>query len=161
MSSDFQEQWIPYEGGAVPRFEGDGGPKIWVRVGGVAALGAFLLLVFAPVLGQLTESSPQSGANSCRANLQDIGVALESYTRDSGRSPDGLASLVPEYLSVLPECPQSGRVSYGLETGPGAPYNANNDDNYYFVYCVGENHRGAHLPPNHPQLNSTVGLLDR
>lgn len=46
---------------------------------------------------------------TCKANLRNLGTALEMYSTDiQGRYPQTLAQVAPDYLKALPTCPSSG-----------------------------------------------------
>ncbi len=51
-----------------------------------------------------------SGTSACKSNLKNIGTALEMYSSDhGGEYPPSLATLSPEYLKRIPECPLAGQ----------------------------------------------------
>lgn len=95
--------------------------------------------------------------NECCGNVRVVARALDSYSADhDGHYPNELGMLVPEYLQQLPRCSVSGTVTYQMDTGPRASRNTRDLQDYYYVYCAGENHLDAGVPPNHPGLESTA-----
>jgi hypothetical protein len=67
-----------------------------------------------------------SGTSACKSNLKNIGTALEMYSSDhGGEYPPSLATLSPEYLKRIPECPLAGQdtysPSYNLSWAPTLP----------------------------------------
>lgn len=86
---------------------------------------------------------------------------MEMYSTDwVGLYPTGgMASLTPNYLKTIPECPQGG--TYIMEQGKSAKYNTQSYEDYYFVYCKGDAHTSISVPANYPQYNGIVGLIER
>ena len=87
----------------------------------------------------------------CKENLRTLAVAMENYSSEhDGHYPPELKYLVPNYVESLPRCPASGTISYQMEWGPEAPHNTRAFQDYYFLYCAGENHMVNGLPANYP-----------
>ena len=98
--------------------------------------------------------------STCKTNLVNLATALEMYSSDhQGKYPQNLNQLVPNYIRTLPECP--GSLGYFAEFGPGAAYNSDGYDDYYFLQCTGDAHRDSNLPRNYPQYDGIQGLIDR
>ncbi len=101
-------------------------------------------------------SRAQGQVTACKANLKNIGTALEMYAHDGGgRFPTVITDLTPNYLKMIPTCPS---VGYGTYRGGFA--SASNPDAYTFV-CSGDNHAGVGLSTHYPQYNSAQGLIER
>ena len=87
------------------------------------------------------------------------------YSSDwEGKYPSSLSQLTPKYLKTIPECPAAGSVTYKSLIGPGTAYNtgtANGFQDYYFIYCGGENHAAVSVPENYPQYDGISGLIER
>lgn len=99
---------------------------------------------------------------ACKSNLKNMGTAMEMYSTDfGGKYPRYMSRLTPNYLKTIPECPSAGTATYHMTFGPMAPYNTKNYQDYYFIDCTGENHLTISLPPDYPQYNGIVGLIER
>lgn len=92
---------------------------------------------------------------------------MEMYSTDNrGKyATGGKAFLTPNYLKTLPECPGAGTDTYRLTSGPGALYNTQAYQDYYLIVCEGRyhpcsRHRDCDFPPNYPQYNGIVGLVE-
>lgn len=128
----------------------------------------FTLLSTAVVIG-LTLLLPnfircrcQSSLTACKANLKNIGTALEMYSSDNGCYPKELSGLTPDYLKTIPKC------------STGKPYQASISSGAYQVTCSGGWHgrgglTGTHstashtqvkTAPNSPAYSSSEGLLE-
>lgn len=58
----------------------------------------------------------------CKANLKNLGSALEMYSQDwEGLYPRDLALLTPNYIKTIPECPEAMAVTYGYRPEIRAP----------------------------------------
>lgn len=116
-------------------------PRLWDR----ASIGKMSVSTRARAQGTLT---------ACKSNLKNIGTALEMYSTDhGGRFPTSLAQLTPNYLKVIPTCPNAGRDTYS------AGYRSSIDPDDYMVCCSGDNHRGQGLQANQPSYSATSGLI--
>jgi hypothetical protein len=128
------------------------------------AIGAATLAGAAVLIPNFVRARAQGQATSCKSNLKVIGTALEMYSTDySGRYPDKLDLLIPNYLRYIPECPAAGADTYSehFQTGPDAPGNSAGYQDYYHVECHGHFHKSAGIPENYPQYNGIEGLLTR
>lgn len=98
---------------------------------------------------------------ACKANLRDIGTALEMYSTDwSGKYPTSTTLLTPNYLKTIPDCPAAANT-YVVTFGPTAPMNPDSYEDYYYVECRGENHLHVSVTGNYPAYNGVVGLIER
>lgn len=122
-----------------------------------------VLLFWLVVMVSAIRSRPRgSQLTACKSNLKNIGTALEMYSTDwSGRYPTSESLLTPNYLKTLPTCPSGDDTAYSFEFGPGATYNTQSFQDYYFVYCTGDNHKNVSVPANYPQYSGIVGLIER
>lgn len=119
---------------------------------------ALVIVVVPPMFVRCSGGS--APLNICKNNLKNIGTALEMYSCDwSGHYPRNLETLVPEYLSVLPECPAAGYVTYRATFGAAAPTNPEGFQDYYYLECAGQNHDG--LAPNEPYYDGLRCVLGR
>jgi len=101
-------------------------------------------------------TTQKSTVLSCEFNLKNIGTALEMYSTDnSGRYPTALSQLTPNYLRIIPTCPQAHRNTYSQ-----AFVSASNPD-AYTVICQGSYHDKAGLKTNFPQYTSVRGLINQ
>ena len=114
----------------------------------IAILAAILVpnLIRARSRGQLT---------ACTSNLRNIGTAVEMYNVDSsGRYPNNLNILTPNYLKTIPTCPTAGSDtysgSYAFTILPDA----------FEVFCQGSFHSGF-TDVNYPRFNAAQGLVER
>lgn len=126
--------------------------------GGMVAVGGVGAAILVP---NFIRARSQGQLSACKSNLKNLGTAMEMYATDnSGKYPDDMAKLTPEYLRDIPECPAAGRVSYALYTGLKAPGNESNSEDYYYFECQGENHAGHGLAENFPAYSALMGLLE-
>lgn len=87
---------------------------------------------------------------------------MEMYSTDySGRYPSSLNLLTPNYLKTIPECPAAESVTYQLQTGPKAPFNEMQFEDYYHLQCSGEHHASVSVPTDYPMYTSDIGLIER
>lgn len=115
-------------------------------------LGMAPFILAPPRGGQLT---------ACKSNLKNLGTAMEMYSTDwSGKYPEDLAMLTPNYLKTIPDCPAAGSATYTLQTGVEAPKNTGGFIDYYILQCEGNFHSAVGVPPNFPQYNGIEGLLE-
>lgn len=102
----------------------------------------------------------QMQLTACKSNLKNVATALEMYSTDwSGHYTDDLDKLVPNYLREIPECPAAEKVTYKetFQTGPDAPLNEANFQDYFYLECNGNHH--SENAENHPQYTSVIGLV--
>jgi hypothetical protein len=136
------------------------GKSIWLTG---ALMGVLLLGLGYSVYISLTYRHHRGGQlTACKSNLKNMGTAMEMYSTDySGKYPTDISLLTPNYLKTIPNCPQAGRVTYTLQTGPDAGYNTPGFKDYYFFQCEGDNHKSYDVPPNYPQYDGIRGLIVR
>lgn len=148
--------------------------EIVVTLKGVAIVSALPLLLSGGFLfwealqGVCTRPrSSQSHLVGCKSNLKNLGTAMEMYSADNNENYPThreKSFLTPTYLRTIPECPAAGRDTYTFQRGKGAKYNLQAYQDDYFIQCTGRSHR-AHphyeVPPNYPQYNGIVGLIER
>lgn len=122
-----------------------------------------LLIVLAVVVPNFIRARTSGSPGACKSNLKNLGTAMEMYSTDNnGKYPTGSnAFLTPNYLKTIPECPAAGTDTYRLTSGPGITYNTQGYQDYYFIICEGANHLSVSVPPNYPQYNGVVGLIER
>ncbi|MFA5504517.1 MAG: hypothetical protein WC314_04250 [Vulcanimicrobiota bacterium] len=102
----------------------------------------------------------QGQLTACKSNQKNIGTALEMYSTDySGRYPQDISKITPNYLKTMPQCPAAGRdtysESYRTEQPDGSQWEV------YYFHCSGANHADLGLPPNFPAYNGLEGLIER
>lgn len=121
-----------------------------------------VFLVGLLILPNFIRCRNQGQLTACKSNLKNIGTALEMYSTDwSGHYPRNLATLTPNYLKTIPECPRAGRATYRLTIGLNAPLNDGPFEDYYLVECMGESHTNVSVPANYPKYTGIEGLIDR
>jgi competence protein ComGC len=99
---------------------------------------------------------------NCKSNLKNIGSAFEMYSTDwSGKYPETMELLIPNYLKTIPECQGAGDVTYTMKTGLNVAYNTPGYEDYYFLQCEGSNHTVVSVPKNYPQYDGIQGLIER
>ena len=114
-------------------------------VGGLAAIGV-PNFIKARGQGQLT---------ACKSNEKNVATALEMYASDNaGRYPLEMNQLTPEYLKVIPTCPEAGQDTYSRS------YKASTNPDSFSFCCLGQNHAGSGLPADYPAYSSDKGLKD-
>lgn len=117
---------------------------------------AIIAILAAILVPNFLRARAQGMVTACKANLKNMGTALEMYATDnSGRYPTALATLSPSYLRVLPTCPSTGaQPSYG--------YSSTSIPDSYTVFCSGGNaHSAVDLSTGYPQYDSVRGLIER
>ena len=126
------------------------------------AMGSVGLIGAAILVPNFVRARAQGELTACKSNLKNIGTALEMYSTDySGRYPNEMDLLTPNYLRNIPECPAAEEVTYRLRTGLDAPGNDAGYEDYYHVECHGPNHTSVSGPENYPQYNAIEGLVER
>ena len=81
--------------------------EVLVILGGIAVAAAIVVPNF--IRGHRTGGV----FTACKSNCKNIGTALEMYSTDwEGKYPSDMASLIPNYLKVIPECPAAGTDTY-------------------------------------------------
>jgi hypothetical protein len=109
-------------------------------------------LVYAEISNSVTEGAFEQ-LTACETNLKMLSSALEMYSTDnSGRYPEKLSQLLPDYMYKIPICPAAGKDTYSKS------YSSKINPDYYKFYCSGYNHSALSVPPNYPQFDSTRGL---
>ncbi len=128
-----------------------------VALGTVAVIAAILIPNF------IRHRDPYGPYRACQYNVKNLGTAMEVYSMDWNNTypPGNKPYLTPNYLKTIPECPSAGSDTYVFERGPSATYNTQSHEDYYFVYCRGNNHANVSISANYPQYNSIVGLIQR
>lgn len=116
---------------------------------------AFLFLLIAVIiLPNCYHTGEPAPFTACSSNIKNLGTALEMYAEDnSGRFPNSLSKLVPEYLKYLPKCPGAGKDTYSES------YISRTKPDYFKLYCSGNYHKKCNVPPNYPQYDSGKGLI--
>lgn len=111
----------------------------------------FLLFCSDPL--SLNGSMCSGTLTACKSNLKNLGTSLEMYSTDFySRYPDNLIQVMPNYLKVIPTCPNAGTQTYVYTTSP--------DHLQYTIYCKGNYHKGVNSE-NYPQYDSMEGLIER
>lgn len=120
------------------------------------------MVLAAIIIPSVIRSNPRGSTTACKSNLKNMGTAMEMYSTDyDGKYPPDISYLTPNYLKTIPECPSANSMTYSLSMGKKAPYNTQSYQDYYIFQCEGENHGFLDLPPNYPQYNGIVGLIER
>ena len=117
---------------------------------------AIIAILAAILVPNFLRARAQGMVTACKANLKNMGTALEMYATDnSGRYPTTLNGLSPHYLRTMPTCPSTGLAnSYG--------YTSQSVPDSYTVYCSGTNaHQAVDLSTGYPQYDSIRGLIER
>ena len=136
-------------------------PKTW-QVGDYGLIFVLIMVscfVFAALYGpRFIRPKHSGGLTACKSNCKNIGSALEMYSTDhEGKYPPKLSKLVPNYLKVIPECLDAGRVTYKLRTvDPKGVY-----VNYYEFCCEGSNHEYYGIYGDYPYYDAVGGLIER
>lgn len=108
-----------------------------------------------PFVKYLGESQKVAGYQACKANVKNLGTALEMYSTDyEGHYPPSLSQLTPNYLKVIMQCPMAHKDTYS------ATYEVNSNPDRYTLHCQGDNHHEVGLQPNYPMYSSEQGLIE-
>lgn len=125
-------------------------------LGCLLVMAGFLTLILMPnfVLAQGRGKRGYGQLTSCKSNLKNLATALEMYSEDHrGEYPVTLASLTPNYLKVVPNCPRAGRNTYSQTYTSQAQA--------FTMWCSGHHHANVGTPENFPQYTSRDGLIER
>ena len=121
---------------------------------------AIIGILAAILVPNYVKSRAQGLATACKSNLKNIGTALEMYAHDAtGRFPttsNGIRSLTPNYLKIVPTCPSVGGSAPYL-----SGYSSSQNPDAYTMVCSGLNHAQATYGTNFPQYTSVQGLVER
>ncbi len=100
------------------------------------------------------------GPLACEQNLRDLSSVVESFALDhQGTPPAKLEDLIPDYLIDVPACPGAGRPTYQISTGYFAPFNNEQDPNYYYLNCFGLHHQDHGLSYDFPGYSKTHKIV--
>ncbi|MCA9775796.1 MAG: DUF3352 domain-containing protein, partial [Candidatus Eremiobacteraeota bacterium] len=128
-------------------------------VGDITVAGNTGETIVESLVPDFTDARGQGQLTACKSNLKNIGTAMEMYSTDySGRYPDTMDLLTPNYLKTIPDCPAAGKNTYSatLKTGPNAPGNDQHFQDYYYFFCEGHNHNET--AANYPTYDGIQGL---
>ena len=86
----------------------------------------------------------------CQRHLENLSAALDRWADDhQGRLPTRLEDLVPNYLTVLPNCPTATEEPYSYKVS---------DSKRYLIVCTGD-HENAGMPLTFPAYDGVRGLI--
>lgn len=98
---------------------------------GLATVAVAVVLLGQVLAPNFSRGRSSSDGSACLRNLKVVTQALESYRQEhSGSFPDQLSQLRPDYLKVLPDCPDSGHDSYS------SGYQVSADHRSYTLKCA-------------------------
>jgi len=98
---------------------------------GLATVAVTVVLLGQVLAPNFSRGRSSSDGSACQRNLKVFTQALESYRKEhAGTFPDQLSQLRPDYLKVLPDCPDTGEDSYS----PG--YQVSADHHSYTLKCA-------------------------
>ena len=101
---------------------------------------------------QFVGAREQGLLTMCKSNLKNYGTASEMWSTDySGRYPETIEELTPNYLRTLPKCPTT-ESAYTYSKVKIEGY-----DSYQFS-CNGD-HSGRGVEKGYPKYNGVVGLI--
>ena len=118
---------------------------------------SFLALVAGLSLWLSPAPQARSGGfdTACRSNLKNLATGLEMYASDNqGEYPASLASLTPNYLRTIPNCPAARYDTYS------GSYTRTSKPAAFVVYCSGHHHKATRRSPNSPYYDSEQGIGD-
>ena len=97
---------------------------------GLATAAVTVALLGSVLAPNFSRGRSSSDGSACQRNLKVLTQALESYRKEHGGAlPDRLSQLQPQYLKVLPDCPDSGEDSYS------SGYQVSADHHSYTLQC--------------------------
>ena len=99
---------------------------------------------------------------SCKANLETLAAACESYKSYKGHYPKDdteLAKLVPDVIESLPLCPAAENRSYTYN-GAGGTLDPGDSEEYFEFRCEGGNHYDMGLIDGFPSYTSAEGIIE-
>jgi hypothetical protein len=133
----------------------------WQARGGSAGMVAVAGIGAAVLMPNFVRARSQGQLTGCKSNLKNIGTAMEMYSTDyTGKYPDSMEKLTPNYLRALPECPAAEKVTYRAHMGPNAKGNTEKYEDYYYIECAGHNHQAVSVPADFPAYSGIQGLLE-
>lgn len=129
----------------------------FVSTGGGATGAAAVVGVLAAIaVPNFVKARGQGQATACKSNEKNMATALEMYAADNaGRYPLDMKKLTPNYLKVIPTCPDAGRDTYS------ASYKVSSNPDSFSFCCQGQNHAEAGLPADYPAYSAEKGLSER
>ncbi|MCD4783497.1 MAG: hypothetical protein K8T10_06665 [Candidatus Eremiobacteraeota bacterium] len=92
---------------------------------------------------------------ACASNIKNIKTAVKMYKTDNKRYPPSLRVLVGKYLRKIPTCHAAG----GKDTYSQS-YRVYGGGKHFIIYCGGDYHKDAGLPPNYPRYDSRNGKVE-
>lgn len=111
-------------------------------------------LLAAVLVPNFVKARGQGQLTACKSNLKNEATALEMYAVDnSGRYPNTMARLTPNYLRVIPNCPAAGTDTYSESYQVAS--------NAFTLVCRGHHHASVGMKADHPAYSSTRGLIQR
>ncbi len=117
---------------------------------------AIIAILAAILVPNFIKARAQGQLTSCKSNLKNAATALEMYSTDNtGRYPNNLGLLTPNYLKIIPNCPSAQADTYT------AAYTSTTNPDAFTFFCNGTNHSAANTPANYPQYSSYQGLIER
>lgn len=74
----------------------------------VVVIGILASMMVPRVVGVMSDAKKKA----CQANYKSLESALERYYAKEGKYPDDLASLIPDYIKEVPDCPVDSSLAY-------------------------------------------------
>jgi hypothetical protein len=124
----------------------------WIGVTVLVGI-AGLLILFLFIMPGIKKSQRESNLNMCLDNIKRLSIRLDDYKRRNGRYPENLDKIVPEFFKKIPACPEAQQNTYS------AGYQVNSDGTVFTLYCSGNWHKAAKIPPNFPAYRSLEGVV--
>lgn len=114
-----------------------------------------MALIAAIIMPRFFMARDTSAFTACGQNLRNVATALQAYANDNDqRYPTTLSALTPQYLAVMPVCPDTKGVdSYSPS------YEASENPRTFTIFCSGSYHTTVvGIQPNQPFYYLGVGL---
>lgn len=113
---------------------------------------AILALLVAIMFPHFWQAYARGRVTACASNLKNIATAIQVYSAEYGQFPKNLGVLTPEYLKIMPICPEAGCDTYTTS------YELNDDATSYVICCKGSNHTPLGYKADEPYYRFERGL---
>lgn len=114
-----------------------------------------MTLIAAIIMPRFFMARDTSAFTACGQNLRNIATALQAYANDNDQQyPAALGGLTPQYMAVLPVCPDGK----GVDTYSPS-YETSANPRTFTIFCSGNYHTTViGIQPNQPYYYMGVGL---
>ena len=113
---------------------------------------AVMALLIAIMFPQFWRAYSKSRYTACISNLKNIATALQIYSTENNSFPESLDDLNPDYLKIIPACPEAAADTYT------AGYEVDDQGTIFTICCKGHFHALLGYDEDEPYYRSSSGL---